>query len=535
MIVPLVSRGHVARRPHARARATASPYTPADLGTTQELAGRAAAAVDQQPQVPARAARPHAASPASSTDSTRIVWEADPATLEITFVSHRAESLLGYPRAAWLDDAGVLDARLIHPDDREAALADAPRPRRGAAASAASSTAWSTADGRLVWIDNIVRPVRRDDGRVRHAARPDARHHRAQAPGRGARPAAGRRAGGARRRRGGRRSARASWPRPASCSSSSLDRGATLDSLVGLAVPAFADWCLVHLAEPVAGRRLHAAGADADGTRVAEAVERLATALELPALLPFLERMQAGEPLLVPEIGPAWLEGLQLLQQLAPKSVMVVPLVARGRTVGTLSFIATRPERRYGPADLALARDLAQRAAIAVDNARLYAGGRGRQPRQGPVPGHALARAAHAADGDARLGADAPLRPAERRRGRRRPWPASSATRACRPSSSTTCSTSRASWPASCRSTSGRSTCGWSSSTRSTRSGARPRRARHVVTCTIDPEAAWVAGRRRAARAGPGQPARQRRQVHARGRPHRRAARPSRRAGARDA
>ena len=64
--------------------------------------------------------------------------------------------------------------------------------------------------------------------------------------------------------------------------SSSLDRGATLDSLVGLAVPAFADWCLVHLTEPVAGRRLHAAGADADGMRVAEAVERLAPALELP-------------------------------------------------------------------------------------------------------------------------------------------------------------------------------------------------------------------------------------------------------------
>jgi signal transduction histidine kinase/CheY-like chemotaxis protein len=52
---------------------------------------------------------------------------------------------------------------------------------------------------------------------------------------------------------------------------------------------------------------------------------------------------------------------------------MVVPLVARGRTVGTLSFLATRSDRRYGPADLALARDLGHRAAIAVDNARLYA------------------------------------------------------------------------------------------------------------------------------------------------------------------
>jgi signal transduction histidine kinase/CheY-like chemotaxis protein len=83
--------------------------------------------------------------------------------------------------------------------------------------------------------------------------------------------------------------------------------------------------------------------------------------------------MKDGEPLLVPDIGPAWLESLQLLQQLAPRSIIVVPLVARGRTVGTLSFITTTSERRYGPADLALARDLAHRAAVAVDNARLYA------------------------------------------------------------------------------------------------------------------------------------------------------------------
>jgi signal transduction histidine kinase/ActR/RegA family two-component response regulator len=83
--------------------------------------------------------------------------------------------------------------------------------------------------------------------------------------------------------------------------------------------------------------------------------------------------MKAHEPLLLPDIGPGWLEGLQLLQQLAPRSIIVVPMIARGRAIGTLSFIATRPERRYDDADLALAGELARRAAIAVDNARLYA------------------------------------------------------------------------------------------------------------------------------------------------------------------
>ncbi|HEX6212671.1 MAG TPA: ATP-binding protein, partial [Methylomirabilota bacterium] len=227
-------------------------------------------------------------------------------------------------------------------------------------------------DGRLVWINNVVQPVQREEGGVGQlrGLMIDITDRKRLAEDRDRLLAA---------EQAARAEAEASAQRArflaeaSDLLSSSLDRGATLDSLVSLAVPGFADWCLVHLAEPINGRRLHAAGADADGTRVAEAVERLAPALELPALLPFLERMQAGEPLLVPEIGSAWLEGLQLLQQLAPRSVMVVPLIARGRTVGTLSFIVTRSERRYGPADLGLARDLAHRAAIAVDNARLYA------------------------------------------------------------------------------------------------------------------------------------------------------------------
>ena len=51
---------------------------------------------------------------------------------------------------------------------------------------------------------------------------------------------------------------------------------------------------------------------------------------------------------------------------------MFVPLIARARTLGVLSLIGTRPDRRYTSADLALAEELARRAALAVDNARLY-------------------------------------------------------------------------------------------------------------------------------------------------------------------
>jgi signal transduction histidine kinase/DNA-binding response OmpR family regulator len=55
-----------------------------------------------------------------------------------------------------------------------------------------------------------------------------------------------------------------------------------------------------------------------------------------------------------------------------PHSVIVVPLHARGRTLGTIALALQSPERAYRPADFALAEDLAGRAALAIDNARLF-------------------------------------------------------------------------------------------------------------------------------------------------------------------
>jgi PAS domain S-box-containing protein len=369
MVVPMISRGHVVGV-LTLVRTGGDVYVAGDLTGAQELAGRTATAVDHGRQYrTSQEAHTRFAGLVDGIDA--IVWEADPITLELTFVSHRAESLLGYPLRQWLGDASVW-SRLIHPEDRESALT-ALREHASAGRECRLEYRMIAADSRVVWISNIVQPVPGDEaGTLGHlrGLMIDVTDRKRLTEERDRLFAAEQVA---------RAEAEASAHRSrflaeaSELLSSSLDRGTTLDSLVSLAVPAFADWCLVHLSEPVAGRRLHAAGADADGARVAEAVERLAPALELPALLPFLERMKEGEPLLVPDIGPAWLESLHLLQQLAPRSVMVVPLMARGRTVGTLSFISTRDERRYGSADLALARDLAHRAAVAVDNARLYA------------------------------------------------------------------------------------------------------------------------------------------------------------------
>jgi hypothetical protein len=65
-------------------------------------------------------------------------------------------------------------------------------------------------------------------------------------------------------------------------------------------------------------------------------------------------------------------EILRILRETSPKSGMLIPLVARGRTLGVISFAIAESERRYNRADLTLAEDLARRAALAIDNARLY-------------------------------------------------------------------------------------------------------------------------------------------------------------------
>jgi signal transduction histidine kinase len=90
--------------------------------------------------------------------------------------------------------------------------------------------------------------------------------------------------------------------------------------------------------------------------------------------------LSSGEAELVPEVTDAWLRAASedeahytTLCKLEPRSMMIVPLVARGRTLGAITFASgTESGRRYGPADLALAEGLAARAALTIDNARLY-------------------------------------------------------------------------------------------------------------------------------------------------------------------
>ena len=159
----------------------------------------------------------------------------------------------------------------------------------------------------------------------------------------------------------------------------SLDYETTLQQVARLAVPSVADWCSVDIADAEGTPHLLAI-AHVDPEKIALAHEHRRRYPADPAA-PYgvAEAMRTGKSQLIAEIPDAALVGgardaghLAMLRSLGLASSMIVPLIARGRVLGTISFVSSSPERRYGPHDVAFAETLGGRAALAIDNARLY-------------------------------------------------------------------------------------------------------------------------------------------------------------------
>jgi signal transduction histidine kinase/PAS domain-containing protein len=160
--------------------------------------------------------------------------------------------------------------------------------------------------------------------------------------------------------------------------SSSLEYEKTLTALARLCVSQIADWALVYILEE--GGELHRL---AVAHRDPEKVELVRELRDLPIRPggphPVLPVLQTGDPVLVRRVTDRDLERLaegprhlQLLHELGVASYMLVPLMARGRSLGAIGLVCADPTRAFGDQDLALAENLASRAALAVDNARLY-------------------------------------------------------------------------------------------------------------------------------------------------------------------
>jgi len=166
---------------------------------------------------------------------------------------------------------------------------------------------------------------------------------------------------------------------------SSLEYEATLATLAAAAVPVLGDWCAVDML------------ADPTTDEWPPRVERLAVVHQDPAKVEWARRMEGEQlpdwsaptglprvlregvtefyPVVTDEMVVASAntpEELERVRALQLSAVIIVPLIARGRTLGALTLVMAESGRHYDEADLRLAEDLGQRAAVAVDNARLY-------------------------------------------------------------------------------------------------------------------------------------------------------------------
>lgn len=159
---------------------------------------------------------------------------------------------------------------------------------------------------------------------------------------------------------------------------SSLDYRQTLSNVARLSVPVLADWCAVAILHRDALTTLAVAHADpAKAAWAWELQDRYPPDPDASTGPPNVLRTGVSE--LYPEITDDMLaagahdeEHLQLSRELDLHSALVVPLSARGRTLGVITLVRAGSSRSYGPADLAVAEDLGRRAGIAIDNALLH-------------------------------------------------------------------------------------------------------------------------------------------------------------------
>ncbi|HEX7172938.1 MAG TPA: PAS domain-containing sensor histidine kinase [Candidatus Limnocylindria bacterium] len=157
----------------------------------------------------------------------------------------------------------------------------------------------------------------------------------------------------------------------------SVDYPSTLQSLAELVVPRLADWCVVDIAEASGLRRVAVAHPDPRKRALAEEVQRrYPSDPSRPGGVG--DVIRSGRTQLISRVSDEMLEAaaqdathLDLIRSLGLRSAAIVPLIARGQVLGAITLAAAESGRRFEEADLPYLEDLARRAAVAVDNARL--------------------------------------------------------------------------------------------------------------------------------------------------------------------
>jgi PAS domain S-box-containing protein len=157
----------------------------------------------------------------------------------------------------------------------------------------------------------------------------------------------------------------------------SLDYERTLSEVARLAVPDVADWCAIDVVEPDGTtRQVTSVHPDPDAEALLLELRRRYRA-EKQGSEGTARVIATGEPELARDVSGQVAIDLEAAEvetykRMSPRSYMIVPLVARGRTIGALTLLSLREGRFYNESDLDFAQHLGRRFALAVDNARLY-------------------------------------------------------------------------------------------------------------------------------------------------------------------
>lgn len=304
---------------------------------------------------------------------SEVFWITSVDKQRMLYVSPGYEAIWGRPRR-WLYEHATAWIDAIHPEDRPRIVAALPRQPRG---EYDVEYRIVRPDGEIRCIRDRAFPVLDRHGRVtrlvgiaeditdRWRAEESARELAREQAARDAAEHAER---------------RATFLADAGAAlASSLDYEQTLRTVARLAVPRIADWCIVDVVDEDGRiRRVAEAATDPEHERLLRELHERYTP-DWQSSQPAARVLRSHEELIFPELSAADLaaitrddEHLRIAERLAPRSLIAVPLLARGRAVGAITLAVAGDNRRYGDADLGLARELATRAALAIDNARLY-------------------------------------------------------------------------------------------------------------------------------------------------------------------
>ena len=159
--------------------------------------------------------------------------------------------------------------------------------------------------------------------------------------------------------------------------SSSLNYRTVLERLANLVVPFLADWCAVDVIEEDGTlRRIAIAHAEPQKRELANRLKGVHSdhrdGTVLDAVLATGEGVIAADGMDCCGGNSPDAERRRIVAELGYASALIAPLVARGRTLGAVTLVSASGGHAYGPNDLSLVEDLGRRAALAIDNARLY-------------------------------------------------------------------------------------------------------------------------------------------------------------------